>query len=464
MGQNPAIDWPPLPGPDYATGPLPLHSLLRSVLTNPLAMWTREYFERPVVVAKSPIGTRVVVHDPDAIKRIFVDNAPNYVRDPIQHRILLRTTGRSLFTAERADWKLQRKALSPLFSPGAMAGHLRGMIEAAEALALRIHAAGDEGFDLTHEMHATALDVLARTILPELIDERLLGLARNVRRFADVAGAIRLGDLLRLPDWVPGVRSVFGGREILAVSMRTARILAKARRLSSQHACPRGLIAALEDVIDGETGEQLDPGVIRDAVRTFVGAGSDTTALALSWSLFLLVRHPSAMSDVEAELAAVIGSGPITRGALDRLTTTRAVIHEAMRLYPPVPMIVRATAGRDRIAGLDVPAGTMILVSPWVLHRHRLLWREPDRFDHTRFMPEQREVHQRFAYLPFGAGPRVCIGATFSMQETLVILATLIRSFRLELVSDRPIALRAHLTLQPDRAIRMRARKRTDVS
>ena len=449
-----------LPGPNYAIGTQRLHKLLGIVLSNPLGMWTAEHFERPIVAAKSPIGTRVVVSDPVEIKRILVDHADNYVRDTIQQRILLRTTGNSLFTAAGEDWKIQRKALAPIFSARAIQLHLGGMIEAAGALVERLRNAGDAGFDVAHEMHATAIDVLGRTILRGLIDDPPGIVARNVRRFADIAGAIRLGDLLNLPGWVPGLKSFTERREITSVAARTRCILTKARRLQEKQLLLPGIISALTDARDPETDKPIEERIIEDSVSMFVGAGSDTAALALAWSLYLLSVHPDALSHLEAEIVEVLGAGPVTPDALGRLHWTRAVIEEAMRLYPPVPMIVRSMANPDFIAGREYAAGTLILIAPWVLHRHKSLWRKPDEFDPSRFMPGEREQITRFAYLPFGAGPRTCIGTLFSMQEAIVVLATVVRALRLERIDDKPILLRAYLTLQPIEEIRMRARAR----
>ena len=221
---------------------------------------------------------------------------------------------------------------------------------------------------------------------------------------------------------------------------------------------PRDLFDLLLAARDPETGDAFSPAQLRDQVATMILAGHETTAVALFWSLYLMALAPDVQERVaeEARDAALDRDGD---PALERLVYTRPVIDEAMRLYPPAFVIVRAARGPDVIGGLQVRRGDLMVVAPWVLHRHRRRWRDPDAFEPERFLPGAEPI-DRFAYLPFGVGPRVCIGAHFALTEATLVLATLVRSFRIELASSRPVLPVAVVTTQPDHAPVFRLRRR----
>jgi len=444
------------PAPSYVSGPIPLHRLLHAVLFNPLQIWSREHFEEPLVVARTPLGTRVVVSDPEAIKWILVENSANYVRDTLQQRIILRTTGRSLFSAEGAEWRLLRRTFAPFFSHRALAAFLPAMLAAADKRVERLRGlcGGEVGLD--REMAAAAVDVLSRTLFGNGLGEHESSIAASVRRFADETGAVALGDLLKLPAWVPDIRRLVGWRAIRTVRKRARRIVADARRSPESG----DIVSALLQARDADTGRTLGARIIEDNVSTLIGAGSDTVAIALTWAIFLLSETPEIRANVEAELDACLKAGPITLETLDRLIWTRATIEEAMRLYPPAPLIGRMALAADTFWGQRFPAGTTILIAPWVVHRHRRLWSEPELFRPERFLPGRRENIPRFAYLPFGAGPRICIGMGFAMQEAVVLLARLTQHFHFKRADDRPIRLRQCVTLQPQGGLHMRVQER----
>jgi cytochrome P450 len=221
---------------------------------------------------------------------------------------------------------------------------------------------------------------------------------------------------------------------------------------------PRDLLDLLMAARDPETGEALTPIQLRDQVATMILAGHVTTAVALFWSVYLLALAPDLQDRVAQEAA---GAEHTTDAALPaaQFVLTRAVIDEAMRLYPPAFVIVRAARSPDRVAGCQVAKGDIVVVSPWILHRHKRLWREPNAFDPARFLPGALPI-PRHAYLPFGVGPRVCIGAHFALAEATLVLARLIGAFRLELADDRPVLPVAVVTTQPDHAPLFNLRER----
>jgi cytochrome P450 len=211
---------------------------------------------------------------------------------------------------------------------------------------------------------------------------------------------------------------------------------------------------------DPQTGEGLSEIEIRANVVTFIGAGHETTANALTWSLFLLSQHPAWREEVEAEVDAVLGERPFEAEMVERLPRVRATLDEAMRLYPPAPSLSREALAADMLAGEKIHPGTLVVISPYVVHRHKLLWRDPNHFDPTRFMPGERETIDRFAYLPFGAGARSCIGMPFALQEAAIFLAAILRSYRLDLAPGHKVAPIQRVTLRPKGGMPMVLRRR----
>jgi unspecific monooxygenase len=223
------------------------------------------------------------------------------------------------------------------------------------------------------------------------------------------------------------------------------------RRRAAPAAAPRDLFDLLMQARDPETGAGFAPEQLRDQVATMITAGHETTGVALFWALYLLAMDKDAQERVAAEVAGLSLDGSAAEPPLGRLAYTRAVIDEAMRLFPPAFAMVRASRGEATVHGVAVQRGSLMVIAPWVLHRHRRLWRDPDAFDPTRFLPGAPEI-DRFAYLPFGVGPRVCIGAHFALTEATLVLAYLVQAFRIETDGARPVLPVAVVTTQPDHA------------
>jgi cytochrome P450 len=234
------------------------------------------------------------------------------------------------------------------------------------------------------------------------------------------------------------------------------RLLARRRaRLTAGAPLPDDLVTRLMNARDPETGASLADAVIHDNLVTFIGAGHETTANALGWTLFLLSDFPDADAQVAAEALQLRAPSDVTG-----LTRTRMILEEAMRLYPPVPFLSRQAKEADRFGEIEVRPGARIIIAPWVLHRHRALWHEPDLFAPERFAPERRAAIPRFAYLPFGAGPRICVGNTFALQEAVLALAMVAQRFRLRLVDGAHVMPVARMTLRPANGLPMRIETR----
>ncbi len=452
-----------LPGPVPRETPLGPIGLLQALRRNPLEMWTREHFEEPIVVREATLGRRAIVSDPDAIRRIFVENVGNYRKDPLQRRVLAPGLGDGLLTAEGSSWRQQRRALASLFTPRSVAGFLPAMADAAQALVERWQRHRDgRVLEVSAEMGRVTLDILERTLFSEGLEGDPRDFTKNLTRYFDTFGRIDPLDILGAPAWIPRLGRI-RGRPTLAYFEATVDKIVAARRARIERDpadVPGDLLTLLMQAEDPETGEGLGEAQIRANVVTFIGAGHETTANALTWSLFLLAGEPEIRATIEAEAERELGRGPVTLEIAERLVKTRAVIEEAMRLYPPVAILSREAIEADDLAGERIRAGTIVVVAPWVLHRHRRLWQDPEVFAPWRFLPENRGNIHRFAYLPFGAGPRVCIGAQFALHEAAIVLAHIVRAYRLDLLPGERVAPVQRVTLRPSGGLRLRLRSR----
>lgn len=447
---------PPAPLP-RRTAP-DMFDLLAALRTNPLATWTQEHFEHLIVAGEGVLGRVTVVSDPEAIRHVLVDNAQNYRKDDLQRRVLAPGLGRGLLTAEGEEWRLQRRTLAPLFAPRTVTGFIPAMAEAAERLVRRWRR-GREGrvLDISLEMTRVTLDVLERTIFTQALARDPDALGRAITRYFEAIAPIDPLDLFGLPEWLPRIGRL-RARPAIRFFEEVVGDLVDTRRalLARGEPAPRDLLTLLLEAADPETGRGLSDLEVRANIVTFIGAGHETTANALTWSLYLLSQDASARERVEEEADRVLGERRIEAAALDRLVFTRAVIEEAMRLYPPVPFMSRSALADDRIGSLKIPRNSLVTIAPWVLHRHRRLWDKPDAFDPDRFLGERRAGIDRYAYLPFGAGPRVCIGAAFALQEAVIVLASVARTARLEAVDAGAVRPVHRITLRPDGGLPMR--------
>jgi cytochrome P450 len=440
---------PPAPVP--RPGPVGAMELLWYLVVNPLELWTTEHFEWPVVPSEGLLGPLIVVSDPEAIRRVLVEHDRNYRKDALQRRILAPGLGDGLLTAEGDEWRMQRRTLAGLFTPRHVAGFAPAMQGAADALVARMARRRDgRVVNVAEEMARVALDVLERTLLAEGLGSDPDELTRAVTRYFNTFGRLDPLDILNVPSWVPRLQRLRGRPAVAFFDQMVSGIVARRRALIVQDpaGAPRDLLTLLLEASDPETGKGLGEDEIRANVMTFIAAGHETTANALTWTLFLLAAHPEERAKVEAEIDAWSPSGT---GAdpVAGLTATRAALEEAMRLYPPVPSITREAVAEDELAGRKVRAGTLVVISPYVLHRHRRLWSDPDSYRPERFLPDNRGAIPRFAYLPFGAGPRICIGASFALQEAILVLATLLRRFRFELQPGQSVEPVQRVTLRP---------------
>ena len=437
------------PAPEPQASQLSVFRLMTTLRRNPLECWAKDHFEKPIVVGGLPIGHVLVVNDPSAIRRVLLENAGNYRKDSLQRRVLSAGLGDGLLSAEGKQWRTQRRILAPVFARKTIASFAPAMADAAAALVERWSGHDRRTVDVAAEMSRVTLDVLERTIFSD-------GLGREAEEFRvamvtyfNTIGRIDPLDVLGVPAFVPRfsqwrVRSTLRFFEAAIDEI----IATRRRRLSENSATTANdILTLLLAALDPDTGQRMTEAEVRSNILTFIAAGHETTANLLSWSLFLLSQSPEWRRRLESEAAREL-DGPVA-GLADRLPETRAVIDEAIRLYPPIAAISRVADDADELAGEKVRRGSIVVIAPYVLHRHRLLWRDPDLFDPTRFLGAARSEIDRYAYLPFGAGARTCIGSAFALQEATWVLATIVKNFDLRLDADAEIRPLLRVTLRP---------------
>lgn len=425
-----------------------LPGVLLTMLRSMVDAWPDEVYSHRIVETRL-LGQRThFVVDPTLIRSLLVNQASSLEREAFMSRALSPALGTGLLTSDGALWRQQRRATAPVFRPDHIRTFVPGMAAAAMATRDRWRARSHEPspLDLTREMMRTAFDIIVATMTS---GEPGLDAARFAIAMEDYLGQTNWKMayvMLGLPAWLPhpgSRRGVMAAHELRnAVTGLIVSRRARGVRRSD-------LLGLLLDARDPETGELMPDDQLVDNLLTFVAAGHETTALALTWTFRLLADHPVVERQVLDEIAAT-GSDFVREPHLvDRLVYTKQVIQEAMRLYPPAPLMVRRTAREIQLGDTRIPAGRSVHVPIYALHRHRQIWSQPDTFDPDRFAPENQGIRDRYAYLPFGAGPRVCIGMGMALTECMVVLATLLPAFRMRATSSVMPDARFRVTLRP---------------
>jgi unspecific monooxygenase len=436
------------PSPPRASADMTALGRMAAMRQSAIATWGPRAYQDDVVQGRFFGRSSFILNTPDAIRHVLVDNYENYTRTPPGIRVLRPMLGEGLLISEGRAWKHQRRTLAPAFTPRAVAPLVSHMIAAIDEAIAKLRETSGAAVDLREAMQRMTLEIAGRTMFS-------LGMGRHgavLRDFVMEYGT-RLArphflDLLLPLAW-PSPQDLARARFRRRWTAFVAMLMAERRAVGkSEGAPPRDLFDLMDAARDPETGQSFTDAQLGDQVATMILAGHETTATALFWSLYLLALDPETQDQVAAEVARA----PVEGGfEPERLKFTRAVIDETMRLYPPAFLIARAAAAPDTVAGLPVKRRDVILIAPWLLHRHEKLWRDPDAFMPSRFMAPAPPP-DRFAYLPFGVGPRVCIGAHFALVEATLALAKLIGAFRVGLVDHEPVLPIGVVTTQPDRS------------
>lgn len=445
------------PTPPIPRAALGLRGFLRAARTNALGLWPEAAYEEAVYATSFLGRTTLLLSAPDAIHRVLVENPGNYRRSPASIRILRPLTGTGLLLSEGEEWRLQRRTIAPALAPRLLPLLARHIMAVVGETVAALHDLAGAPVDLLAAMQAMALEIAGRSMFSVATGGAEPALRAMVQEYGLDLARPHLADLLlpvALPTWRDLRRARFGRRWMALMAG-----LIRDRLAESPPAAPRDLFDLLRAARDPETGAGFGPEALRDQTATMILAGHETTAVTLFWALSLLAAAPEEQALVAAEAGGVDLAGAVAAGTIPDLPRTRAVVAETLRLYPPAFTLARAAIGADEAGGRAIAPGTLILIAPWVLHRHRRLWTDPDAFAPDRFAPGA-PAPPRFAYLPFGAGPRVCVGAQFALTEATLALASLAGAFEIARADDRPALPVAIVTTQPDHAppFRLRAR------
>jgi cytochrome P450 len=385
------------------------------------------------------------INHPDFVKHVLVSNGRNYNKDTHLNKYMLQSfAGQGLLTSENPLWRQQRRLMQPSFHRKNL-GNFAGLMQDAtrQMLArLAAYAAQNEPFDMAREMMQLTLNIVSRALFGYNIDQQaaVVGEAINVLTEIAKPKQPRFQEMLKVLDQV--VYSIIQQRRQLP------------------HSEPLDLLDMLIQARYAESGEGMEDQQIRDEVMSLLVAGHETTANTLSWLWYWLGQHPDVVAQIEAELDSVLNGRCPTIDDLPRLQYCDKVIKESMRLHPSAWSISRHALADDNIGGYYVPAGAIVALSPYTLHRHPAFWPEPEKFDPERFTPEQEAAQHRYAYIPFGGGVRRCIGDQFALMESIIILPMTLQKFRLQLAPGHPVEEHAVVTLRPRQGILMTASKK----
>ncbi len=406
----------------------------------------------PEVATRVPILSGVtgkrwhMVMDPGALKQILRDKVDDYPKSVVTKLILGPAIGQSLFVAEGAHWQWQRRAAAPVFSHRNVTALAPVMTLAATRSAERISAQVGRGADLFAEMVTATFEVISDVTFSGGTGFDRDAIHDAIESYISQTARISLLDVIGAPAWVPRPGRMFSGASLR--QMKAAANGAIMGRKSRPQTGVPDLLDLLLAAQDPTTKRQMSTDEMRDNLLTFIVAGHETTALTLAWALYLCAHDPAVQEAARAEASAVLQGRAAEAADLAALPLTRRIVDEALRLYPPAAFLARTAMAPDTLCGREVRAGDTVILPIYALHRNALLWDNPDAFDPSRFA--QARSIDRFAYLPFGDGPRICIGASFALQEAVIILTTLLSRFRFTAIpgrSPKPVMI---LTLRPE--------------
>lgn len=398
-----------------------------------------------------------LITHPDHIRYILQENYLQYDKDVFDYQLLKHFLGNGLLTNEGDSWLRQRRLMQPAFHRQRIAalGKLMTETTLAHMQSWEAFVQGNTPFDMTVEMMRLTLHIVCKALFSvDVTDEAdTIGSAFSVvnRHLAQHSSS----PLLPLSLPTPG--NLRFRSAVRALDDVVYEIIRQHREHSST---ADDLLSMLLQARDAETGEGMNDQQLRDEVITLLLAGHETTANALSWTWYLLSQHPEVEQQLHNELEEVLAGRLPTSEDLPRLSYTHMVIQEAIRLYPPSWIISRNAVAEDSIGGYAIPARAPILLLPYVTHRHPAFWQDPERFDPTRFAPEQIATRPRYAYVPFGGGPRQCIGNTFALTEAQLILATVAQQYRAILVPGQKVSPEPLITLRPRNGLLMRLQRK----
>ena len=408
-------------------------------------------------IVRVRLGPQIVhlVNHPDFIEQVLQKRAANYDKNTRSSASIKSVTGDSLLTCNGDFWKRQRRMDQPAFHHCQIAGFAEQMTAAATTMLDRWRT-GPQTLDIASEMARLTYSIVGQTLFSfntgedaEIVEKAMRVILPHVFN--------RLGNLINPPIWFPTPANRRFSRSLAEVDRVVYRIIAQHREAQRKGQLDHDLLAMLMNARDSTTGAGLDDSQLRNETITFLLAGHETTANALTWIFYLISQHPEVERKLLEEITSVLAGRAPTLEDIPKLSYTKSVIQESMRLYPPIWIIERRVIAADSIGGFTLPAGSAVVVCPYALHRHPAFWQEPEKFDPSRFY-----AGVPAAYIPFGAGPRFCIGNEFAMLEAQLITVMVMQAYQIKLVPGHPVEPQPDITLRPKYGMKMTLQPRAD--
>lgn len=409
---------------------------------DPLGFLTRTQKLGEVVRLRFLFSPAYLISHPESIKHVLQENARNYNKDLITYTMFKPFLGQGLLTNDGQAWLHQRRLMQPAFHRKRLATYGTLMTEATE----RWQACSERGVPLQmeEEMMRLTLRIVGQTLFSLDLSQETSTVGAAVTTVLNLFGDYVFRPFP--PLGIPTPRNRRMQMAIRTIDQLVYRIIAERRTLQTDTG---DLLSMLLLAQDEETGQRMNDRQVRDEVQTLLLAGHETTANTLTWTWYLLSEHPEVELRLHAELNNVLGGRVPTVEDLPDLSYTRMVLEEALRLYPAAPFLSRKAVAADELRGCHIPANSMVMISPYAMHRHPAFWEEPLRFEPERFEPERATARPAYAYFPFGGGPRVCIGNSFAMMEAQLILSTVAQRYQLRLIPGHPVESQMVVTLRP---------------
>ncbi|MEI6860738.1 MAG: cytochrome P450 [Verrucomicrobiota bacterium] len=426
---------------------------------NVIAAWPKSYYRRELIPVRCLHRWMFVINNPEGVQRVMVGNAKNYRKSPGNTQMLKPLLGNGLFVSEGELWQRQRRMSNPAVHGSRLQGYSKIITAAGEKLLAgwREHGDGHEE-DVTETFTLLTADIISEIMFGYALGDRVHTLYDAFVEYQASHGRMHLTEFLGLPAWLPRPGQWRGRRAVAKFDEVLAEILAAGRAANGGES-PDNFLHMLLAFRDDE-GRPMEPSLIRDEMASIFLAGHETTAITLGWALWLLEKHPEVEARLLAELDRVLTGRPPTFEDAPNLPYTRAVIDETLRLYPPVHTFTRQAIGPDEVSGQKIAAGQFVTITSWVLHRHTLYWEEPEVFKPERFLPGATQKIDQRAYIPFGAGARICLGKHLGLLESTLLLAMIAQSFRLRLRPGHLVEPLGRMTLRPRHGLPMRIERR----
>jgi cytochrome P450 len=434
-----------------------LQYLLRA-RDNLVAAWPKSYYRREFIPIRILGRWMFVVNNPAGVQWVMVSNEKNYQKSPSNRQTLKPLLGNGLFVSEGPLWARQRRTASPSTHGSRLPEYARIVVECGQEMIGGWNRLADDAVvDVTEPFTLVTAEIISRIMFGYRLDERGTELFEAFKEYQASHGRVHLLEILGMPSWLPRPGWGRGRSAVKKFDRVILEILAEGRKRQ-----PTGAPTLLDMLLsfrDGD-GRPMDPELIRDEMASIFLAGHETTAITLAWAFSLLARHPEVEARLHEEIDRVLGGRTPEFADVASLVYARAIIDETLRLYPPVHVFSRQAIGRDELSGHPVPAGSFITISSWLLHRHKLYWEEPEAFRPERFLPANAAKVQHFAYIPFGAGSRICMGKHLGLMEAVLLFAMCAQRFRLRLPEGAVVEPLARMTLRPSNGLPMRIQRR----